>query len=87
MRVLEARFYPRRKSQPDFVLVGCLVWSGKNLRQRPVVQMGTAAPAGPFVSKLLYLLDVTEPDCFDRLQSLRSDFWSFVDVTGCRRAA
>jgi hypothetical protein len=87
MRVLEARFYPRRKTQPDFVLICYLVWGGHHLCKQPVVQPATSSLSGPLISKLRYLLNLTKPDCFERLQSLRSDFWSFVDVTGSRKAA
>lgn len=87
MRVLEARFYPRRRSQPDFVLVGYLVWDTKRPQGRPLVQPAVSAPSAPLISKLVYLLNLTKPDCFERLQSLRSDFWSFVDVTRSREAA
>ena len=53
MRVLEARFHPQRRQQPDFVML---------------------------LSKLRYLVGVTGPDSFERLQRLRSDYWSFVPI-------
>jgi hypothetical protein len=38
------------------------------------------AGSGTFLSKLAYLVSSTAPDCFERLQHLRSQFWSFVEV-------
>jgi hypothetical protein len=32
------------------------------------------------LSKLQYLVGVSGPDSFERLQSLRSDYWSFVPI-------
>ena len=68
MRVLEARFYPKRKSKADFVVVGCLVWNEQRPRGRPLVQPAPTRTSVPLLSKLLYLLNLTKPDCFDQLQ-------------------
>ena len=32
------------------------------------------------LSKLQYLVELTSPDSFRRLQALQSGFWSFVEV-------
>lgn len=85
MRVLEARFHPRRRGQPDFVMVGYLVWRGGRQQARPVFEPARAAVPSPVVSKLQYLIDMTEPGSFERLQSLRSDFWSFVPIQADER--
>ena len=83
MRVLEARFHP--ESASDFVVVGHLIWKGKRGRDRPTVKPSPtlASDTAPtnVVAKLEYLVTVTAPDSFERLQSLPSRFWSFVDVT------
>jgi hypothetical protein len=84
MRVLEARFHPERKSKPEFVVVGHLLWDDLR-RWRPLIQPAATTSSGPLVSKLLYLLNMTKPDSFDQLQSLRSEFWSFVDVSAAAR--
>ena len=87
MRVLEARFHPRRRGQSDFIMVGYLVWRGGRQRARPVFEPARAAVPSPVVSKLQYLIDMTEPGSFERLQSLRSDFWSFVPIQADERVA
>lgn len=86
VRVLEARFHPRRRGQADFIMVGYLVWRGGRQRARPVFEPARAAVSSPVVSKLQYLIDMTEPGSFERLQSLRSDFWSFVPIAADKRA-
>jgi hypothetical protein len=85
MRVLEARFYPQQRAIDDFVVVGHVVWEGDGMTGQPIVQpskslmnMGTPAT---MLSKLQYLVEVTAPETFDRLQGLKSHFWSFVDVS------
>lgn len=80
MRVLEARFHPRRKDQPEVVTVGFLVWRRQGWRERPVFQPVQMAAPGPVLSKLRYFVAVTAPDSYERLQTLRSEFWSFVRV-------
>lgn len=82
MRVLEARFHPRQKGGGDFLVVGHVVWEGE--RARPVVQpshelLMRSEPA-TLLSKLQYLVSVNGPESFQRLQLLRSQFWSFVEV-------
>jgi hypothetical protein len=84
VRVLEARFHPRQKGIGDFIVVGHLVWEGEGERARPTVQPSTALlmrnePA-TLLSKLQYLVSVNGPESFQRLQILRSQFWSFVEV-------
>ncbi len=82
MRVLEARFHPRLGS--PFLIVAHLVWSERPTDAPPLVQPAPSlmlrAGAGTFVSKVEYLVRATAPDCFHRLQRLRSRFWSFVEV-------
>ena len=85
MRVLEARFYPRRRGQPDFVMVGYLIWRDEGQRERPVFEPARETIADAVFSKLRYLVEVTEPGSFERLQSLRSEFWSFVPIRSDER--
>jgi hypothetical protein len=83
MRVLEARFHPWRKARGPFVVVARVLCR----RRRAVVE---AAPAGAdepaahsqqtMLQKLEYLVARSGRDTFHRLQDLRSDFWSFVEV-------
>jgi hypothetical protein len=86
MRVLEARFHPRRRGKPDVLMVGYLVW--RSDRRRPLFEPAQASIPDAVLSKLDYLIDLTEPGSFERLQALRSDFWSFVpiDANAPRRA-
>jgi hypothetical protein len=84
MRVLEARFHPQQKKVDDFLVVAHLVWQGQRASERPVVRPSPSlllesAPA-TILSKLQYLVSVTAPGSFERLQSLRSRFWSFIEV-------
>jgi hypothetical protein len=85
MRVLEARFRSGVAGTDAFVVVGRLVWRQPDPAGDPVIQADPAllpVAAPPLVEKLRYLVNVTAPDSYQRLQSLRSRFWSFVDVTG-----
>ena len=65
-------------------MVGHLVWEGATEGQRPTVQpsLSLLMEPGPatILSKLQYLVSITSPDSFNRLQALRSRFWSFVEV-------
>jgi hypothetical protein len=87
VRVLEARFHPHRRRQPDFVMLGYLVWRGQHRRDAPVFEPARASLPDPVVSKLRYLIGVTEPDSFERLQQLRSDYWSFVPIAAEEKPA
>jgi hypothetical protein len=85
MRVLEARFYPERRSNPRFFVVGHLLWPDRHADGDPVFQpSGASSPLVVF--KLEYLTNWAKPDCFRRLQSLRSEFWSFVEISDWRAA-
>lgn len=85
MRVLEARFHPQRRGQQDFLMVGYLVWRDQRGRERPVFESAGTAVPDPVLSKLRYLVDVTEPGSYERLQALRSEFWSFVPIDADQR--
>jgi hypothetical protein len=89
MRVLEARFHPQGKDVDDFVVVGHVVWGWLH-RERPRVLPAprltlpgaeAATSASAMLSKLEYLVSLTSPGAFERLQSLPNRFWSFVDVS------
>ncbi len=82
LRVLEARFHPQQKSAGDFIVVGHVVWEGEN--GRPIVQPSSAlltrSEPATLLSKLQYLVSLNGRESFERLQVLRSQFWSFVEV-------
>ena len=83
--MLEARFHPRQRGDEAFVVVGHLVWRGRGARRPPTVRLAESTLLGAtrsaVLSKLHYLIGVTAPESFERLQALRSRFWSFVDVS------
>jgi hypothetical protein len=83
VRVLEARFHPRRKAGGPWVVVGRVRCSG------PVVSIegasGAEEPASggateDMIDKLRYLVALHGPHPFERLLKLRSEFWSFVEI-------
>ena len=82
MRTLEARFHPRRKEVEEFIVVGHVVW--QNNRARPVVQPTPEVlmrrEQATLLSKVHYLVSISARESFERLQTLRSQFWSFVEV-------
>jgi hypothetical protein len=83
LRVLEARFHPRQKAGGDFIVVGHVVWEredGRAVVQPSRTLMSRAEPA-TLLSKLQYLVSINGQESFDRLQMLRSQFWSFVEVS------
>lgn len=80
MRVLEARFHPRRRGERDFIVLGYLIWKAQGTGERPVFEPARASLPEPLLSKLRYLVVVTQPDPFERLQTLPSEFWSFVPI-------
>jgi hypothetical protein len=84
MRVLEARFHPRQTAAQDFVVVGHVVWEEDLATCHPTVQPSASLihDGGPatMLVKLQYLVAITVPETFERLQTLKSRFWSFVEV-------
>jgi hypothetical protein len=83
MKILEARFHPQSKHGSIVVTVGRVVCDGK---RASIVPFAVHAPmVRPFdsdglITKLQFLVDSSIPEPYDRLTTLRSDFWSFVDV-------
>ena len=87
MRMLEARFHPRDERNPTSS------WWAISSGGAPGNESARcSSPPGPLfrarvVSKLQYLIDMTEPGSFERLQSLRGEFRSFVPIQADDRAA
>lgn len=85
--VLEARFYPFRKGDQRYVVAGWVVFDGDYPLVLPAPRAGYRAadvdvgsdPAA-LVLKLRYLVDAAGAAPLTALQSLRSNFWSFVVV-------
>lgn len=84
MLVLEARFRFDTAEDAEPITVAHVVWSHAD-DPHPVVQPSYSLQNRPgpatVLSKLQYLVEMTAPDSFARLQALRSRFWSFVDVS------
>jgi hypothetical protein len=84
MRVLEARFHANRGGGVDFVVVAHVVWEKDVAREppsvRPAAAFEGAAGQAPMLAKLRFLVDRSAPDAFERLQALKSQHWSFVEV-------
>jgi hypothetical protein len=85
MRVLEARFYPRPAADGEFVVVAYVVWKRDGGADLPTVQPSAelidSAALATMLLKLEFLVTHAAPDAFTRLKTLKSQFWSFVDVT------
>jgi hypothetical protein len=85
MRVLEARFHPGRGDEHEFVVVARVVWrrdGGADLPTlEPSASLADSAALGTMLLKLQFLVTRAAPDTFARLKALKSQFWSFVDVT------
>ena len=83
VQVLEARFYPRTKTVPTFVVVANVICD----RRRATItgEVAHSAEVKPFdlgglLTKLRFLVDAAVPEPGPELLSLRSQFWSFVEV-------
>ena len=61
-------------------MVGYLVWRRESRRQGPVFRPARTIASDAVLSKLKYFVALTQPDPYEGLQSLRSEFWSFVRV-------
>ena len=87
VRVLEARFHRGPPDRVPPVVVGHLVWADAG-DPVPIIEPSPALPREEslptLLSKLRYLIEVTAPDSFVRLQDLHSVYWSFLDVSPVR---
>jgi hypothetical protein len=83
MRALEARYHPFERQGPTFVVVGHIVWDDDAARV-PRVEPSSSLPRhtapGTMLATLRHLVAMTSPRSYERLQALRSRFWSFVRV-------
>jgi hypothetical protein len=81
---LEARFSSRSNGDDAFVVVGRVVWKDET-SANPTVYPSAALAEGPsehpLLAKLRYLVDFAALGSFERLKTLPSKFWSFIDVT------
>jgi len=84
--MLEARFYPRRRSHPVFETVGYLVWKKEAPQARPVFEPVHSVSAS-VLAKINYFIAIAEPDPFEGLQTLQSEFWVFVPAASDERSS
>jgi hypothetical protein len=84
MQILEARFHPFDRASPTYIVVARLIWD--DAEGKPVARIDPApnldrhtAPA-TMLATLRHLMQMTAPHSFERLQALRSRFWSFVSL-------
>jgi hypothetical protein len=84
MRILEARFHPFDRASSTFVVVARLIWEdldGKTTaRIEPAPSLERHTAPATMLATLKHLVQMTTPHSFERLQALRSRFWSFVSV-------
>jgi hypothetical protein len=83
MRVLEARFHPHKRNGTSAIVVGRVYCEGP----RAIVQ-GVDAPGrvpgfvhDAMVEKLRYLVRSCGPRPYEGLRKLRSDYWSFIELS------
>jgi hypothetical protein len=87
MPILEARFYPRSKSEPSFAVVGRVVLKDGRAAIEPAPL--TPRTISPFDGdglhlELKFIVECATNDAYAEL-NLRSDFWAFVDPTAADR--
>lgn len=67
------------------MVVGRVIWDSDASDETPTVEssgsMNDQDWPATILAKLRYLVAATAPDSFERLLTLRSRFWSFVDVS------
>jgi hypothetical protein len=84
MRILEARFHPFERENPTVILMARIVWDDEpagaapRIEPEPAMQRHTAP--GAVLATLRHLVQMTRPLTYERLQTLKSRFWSFVPV-------
>lgn len=85
MRILEARFHPFDRENPTVILMARIVWedggapdTSPRIDPAPAMERHTAP--GAVLATLRHLVQMTRPLTYERLQTLKSRFWSFVPV-------
>jgi hypothetical protein len=85
MKKLEARFHPPFAGTGAYIVVGHIVADSTEDGARPRVEAAPSlarhgAPVA-ILATLRHLVAATAPRSFERLEALRSQYWSFVRVT------
>ncbi len=90
MRVLEARFHPLKRSGNLALVVGYVLCEGRQafVRPAPPPPYGQVAdPALPaMLEKLRYIVGTSGKHAYERLSSLNSEYWSFIDLENEKEA-
>ena len=84
MPILEARFYPRSKADPSFVVVGRVMLEDGLVAIEPAsLSQRSISPfdGDGLQLKLRFIVDCATTDPYPELLHLRSDYWAFVDPT------
>ena len=88
MRRFEARFHQGHNHRNEYVVVGYVVWDSDRVDEPPRVESPAVIDgeytAHPMLLTLRHMVRVTGSRTFERLASLSSKRWSFVDVTATR---
>jgi hypothetical protein len=79
-RILVARFHPLA-DDTQVVVVGQVICATHGTSLRPASLNGTFTASATLLAKLRYLIERAAPNPFDSLRKLRSQFWSFVEIT------
>jgi hypothetical protein len=84
MRKLEARYHPPLAASGTYIVVGHVVTDASESRMARIEAAPSLAryrsPAA-ILATLKHLVATTAPRSFERLEALRSRYWSFVPVT------
>jgi hypothetical protein len=82
MRVLEARFHPQSKRNGNPVAVARVLCEREQARVEPC-DLGRLHPfdVDALMKKLTFLVESAKPRPYEQLTALRSQFWSFADVS------
>ncbi len=78
MRILEARFHPFDRKSPTVIVMARVIWDDTEPfglpRIEPAPALGRHTAPGTLMATLRFLLQMTSPQSFDRLQRLNSRF-------------
>jgi hypothetical protein len=83
VRILEARFHPHSKKSDLALPVARLACDGPRVTIQPLpISRRQLRPFDPdgLIAKLNFLVQTAIPRPYEGLTTLRSDYWSFVDV-------
>ena len=84
MKVLEVRFHPHSKKGGSVVTIARVRCDRENTTVEPIAVVSRRLQpfdADALMKKLAFLIESAKPRPYEGLTALRSDFWSFSDVT------